>query len=587
MRTQANGVAVPAAPAPAGDRSRPDRQLAAVGEVPHPALPLPQRRRRAYGALRDAARPRPRARRRPATRRALGHDDEYLLGPDLLVAPVLDPGARERGVYLPPGRWIDLWRSARYRERRGDLALGRAAVLRGSAAVDACPPRSTSCRCSCAPERRSRCSIPSVDSLARYGDAADGVVALAERRRRMRLLAFPRGRSVSAVPGAASGASRPSAAASGGCGSPAGAGAPTPPGVVRGDAQAVRPLLGERRRPRAAARRWEYDARRRASCGRGSRGRRRRASRQRAGEVAPEQLAARRVVEEPRELELAARLPRGPRPGPGPRRRRASGRGSRTARRRGPPRSAARGGAARPRRGPSGRRPRRAGGASARRGRPRRAGAAGLSGASVSGGSVSEAVAISTGPGSSANSGASQGRSRRPETITISGSGAQAVALAQLALRRVADDAPVVLGPHRPGADHHRVDARPQGDQHRGVGVGPDRPGAAADRRPAVEREDEVGDQVGAVGRRERSEVERRRLLERGRLAGSGSRRRTGGCFTATRSRQVVDVGAVVGIGLGAPANHASRISPSSAAEVVRRLSARQLASFQRRPRSR
>lgn len=35
--------------------------------------------------------------------------DQFLLGPDLLVAPVLEPGARSRSLYLPPGPWIDLW----------------------------------------------------------------------------------------------------------------------------------------------------------------------------------------------------------------------------------------------------------------------------------------------------------------------------------------------------------------------------------------------------------------------------------------------------------------------------------------------
>ena len=34
-------------------------------------------------------------------------DDEYLLGPDLLVAPVLAPGATARNVYLPQGGWYD------------------------------------------------------------------------------------------------------------------------------------------------------------------------------------------------------------------------------------------------------------------------------------------------------------------------------------------------------------------------------------------------------------------------------------------------------------------------------------------------
>jgi alpha-glucosidase (family GH31 glycosyl hydrolase) len=33
--------------------------------------------------------------------------DQYLYGPDLLVAPVLEEGARERAVYLPAGWWLD------------------------------------------------------------------------------------------------------------------------------------------------------------------------------------------------------------------------------------------------------------------------------------------------------------------------------------------------------------------------------------------------------------------------------------------------------------------------------------------------
>ncbi|XP_045479635.1 myogenesis-regulating glycosidase [Harmonia axyridis] len=38
---------------------------------------------------------------------ALRVDDEFLLGEKILVAPVLDQGARSRDVYLPRGRWLD------------------------------------------------------------------------------------------------------------------------------------------------------------------------------------------------------------------------------------------------------------------------------------------------------------------------------------------------------------------------------------------------------------------------------------------------------------------------------------------------
>jgi len=37
-------------------------------------------------------------------------EDEYMFGPDLLVAPVLEEGARSRKVYLPADRsWKDAW----------------------------------------------------------------------------------------------------------------------------------------------------------------------------------------------------------------------------------------------------------------------------------------------------------------------------------------------------------------------------------------------------------------------------------------------------------------------------------------------
>ena len=42
-------------------------------------------------------------------------DDAFMLGPDLLVAPVLTAGAKQREVYLPAGgRWTDAWTSKEY-----------------------------------------------------------------------------------------------------------------------------------------------------------------------------------------------------------------------------------------------------------------------------------------------------------------------------------------------------------------------------------------------------------------------------------------------------------------------------------------
>ena len=35
--------------------------------------------------------------------------DQWLLGEDLLVAPVWQSGARSRDVYLPEGEWVDFW----------------------------------------------------------------------------------------------------------------------------------------------------------------------------------------------------------------------------------------------------------------------------------------------------------------------------------------------------------------------------------------------------------------------------------------------------------------------------------------------
>lgn len=50
----------------------------------------------------------------PADPRAAACEDQYLFGPSLLVAPVFEPAARERAVYLPEGTWWDFWTNQKY-----------------------------------------------------------------------------------------------------------------------------------------------------------------------------------------------------------------------------------------------------------------------------------------------------------------------------------------------------------------------------------------------------------------------------------------------------------------------------------------
>jgi alpha-glucosidase len=49
----------------------------------------------------------------PEDERAGNLNDEFLLGRELLVAPVLAPGVRVRSVYLPAGEWYDFWTGER------------------------------------------------------------------------------------------------------------------------------------------------------------------------------------------------------------------------------------------------------------------------------------------------------------------------------------------------------------------------------------------------------------------------------------------------------------------------------------------
>lgn len=57
---------------------------------------------------------------------AMARDDEYLWGPDVLVAPVFEPGATSRHVYLPAGDWYDFWTGERM---EGGREISRAVDL--------------------------------------------------------------------------------------------------------------------------------------------------------------------------------------------------------------------------------------------------------------------------------------------------------------------------------------------------------------------------------------------------------------------------------------------------------------------------
>jgi sulfoquinovosidase len=196
MRTQANGIHIP-------ESERPQvwdegivgqwRRWAKLRTQLHPYLAAADRtyRRSGLPIMRHLALV------HPHDARAARQDDEFMFGPDLLAAPVLDPGARRREVYLPSGRWVDLWRSARYRTRDGGLSLRRPRLLRGGRAVRLRAPLEE------LPLLARAGTLlpllpPDVDTLASYGDRAPAV-SLRERRGRRVLLAFPRGRSAAGL----------------------------------------------------------------------------------------------------------------------------------------------------------------------------------------------------------------------------------------------------------------------------------------------------------------------------------------------------------------------------------------------------
>ena len=119
---------------------------------------------------------------------ATGQEDEFMFGPDLLAAPVREPGATSRQLYLPAGRWIDFWRAVSYRSGPGSLAMKKARDIAGGRSVTVPAPSGGaaadgSCRAPIA-------LLPAtVDTLAAYGDERP-CASMMEAG--LHLMAFPR-----------------------------------------------------------------------------------------------------------------------------------------------------------------------------------------------------------------------------------------------------------------------------------------------------------------------------------------------------------------------------------------------------------
>jgi alpha-glucosidase (family GH31 glycosyl hydrolase) len=138
----------------------------------------------------------------PQDVRATAREDEYLLGSDLLVAPVLQPDERERTVYLPPGRWIDWWRSIAL-DKKGAPRARSPRVLAGGRDVTLPAPLNQ------LPLLVREGAVipllnPAVETLADYG--AGAAVRLRDRDE-VRLLAWPSGSSTTSFEAADTGLS--------------------------------------------------------------------------------------------------------------------------------------------------------------------------------------------------------------------------------------------------------------------------------------------------------------------------------------------------------------------------------------------
>jgi alpha-glucosidase (family GH31 glycosyl hydrolase) len=130
----------------------------------------------------------------PGDPQAVARDDEFLFGPDLLAAPVVEQGATRRELYLPRGAWIDFWEALRFDPENGRFSIDGAKVMKGRSTTTVEAPLEE------LPLHIRAGAVlpllpPGIDTLSRYGRDSEGTTRLADERGRLQLLAFPRGRS--------------------------------------------------------------------------------------------------------------------------------------------------------------------------------------------------------------------------------------------------------------------------------------------------------------------------------------------------------------------------------------------------------
>ena len=130
----------------------------------------------------------------PEDSNAHGRDDQYLFGPNILVAPVISEGALARSLYLPGGDWIEWWRSIDYDPVSGGFVLRQSRIHAGAQELLVDAPRDE------IPLFVRAGTVipllaPDVYTLATHGAENPDVIRLADRENQLHLLAFPQGES--------------------------------------------------------------------------------------------------------------------------------------------------------------------------------------------------------------------------------------------------------------------------------------------------------------------------------------------------------------------------------------------------------